>query len=79
MENYIRVLNLGDALMLQHHLRGWHVDLQPLIFSRSPAGFDEQTAFTLRAYRELDWEAFQRDKRPAYGNPDREAETAEEE
>jgi hypothetical protein len=50
-----------------------------LIFSHSPSALDAQIAFTLRAYRDVDWEALQRDKRPAYGNPNREAETAEEE
>jgi hypothetical protein len=43
------------------------------------AAFDEQTAFTLRAYREVDWEALQKEKRPSYGrDPAREAETAQE-
>lgn len=68
-----------DALLAQNHLDGWRVEIQPLIFSHSLAAFDEQTAFTLRAYRGLDWETLQREKRPGYGNPNREAETAEEE
>jgi hypothetical protein len=55
------------------------VDIQPLIFSHSPSAFDEQIAFTLQAYRGVDWELLQKDKRPAYGNPSREAETAQEE
>ena len=76
---YVETTQQRDALLYQNHLDGWHVELQPLIFSHSPAAFDEQTAFTLRAYRGVDWEALQRDKRPAYGNPNREAETAEEE
>jgi hypothetical protein len=76
---YVETAQQRDALVSQHHLDGWHVELQPLIFSHSPAAFDEQTAFTLRAYRGLDWEAVQRDQRPAYGNPNREAETAQEE
>ena len=76
---YVETTQQRDALLSQNHLNGWHVELQPLIFSHSPAAFDEQTAFTLRAYRGVDWEALQRDKRPAYGNPNREAETAEEE
>ncbi len=37
-----------------------------------------QTAFTLRAYRGLDWEQVQRAERPAYGDPAREAGTASE-
>ena len=67
-----------DALLAQKHLEGWQVEYQPLIFSYSPSAFDEQTAFTLKAYRGLDWEALQKEKRPAYGNPSREAETAQE-
>lgn len=76
---YVETTQQRDALLSQKYLDGWHVELQPLIFSHSPAAFDEQIAFTLRAYRGLDWEAVQRDKRPAYGNPNREAETAQEE
>ncbi len=55
------------------------VEIQPLIFAYSPSAFDEQTAFTLRAYRGVDWERLQKEKRPAYGSPNRETETAEEE
>lgn len=76
---YVETVQERDALLSQKHLDGWHLELQPLVFSHSPAAFDEQTAFTLRAYRGLDWEAIQRDQRPAYGNPNREAETAQEE
>jgi len=68
-----------DALLGQEHLKGWQVQIQPLIFSYSPSAFDEQTAFTLKAYRGLDWESLQREQRPSFGNPAREAETAEEE
>lgn len=59
-------------------LEGWHVEIRPLIYSRSPAGFDEQTAYTLRAYRNADWEKLRVEQRPRYGDPTREAETAEE-
>lgn len=51
---YVHTTQQRDALLSQKHLDGWHVELQPLIFSHSPAAFDEQTAFTLRAYRGLD-------------------------
>jgi len=68
-----------DALLGQKYLDGWQVDYQPLIFSYSPSAFDEQIAFTLNAYRGLDWEDLQKEKRPSYGNPRQEAETAEEE
>lgn len=76
---YVENAGQRDALLDQTHLQGWDVQVQPLIFSRSPSAFDEQTAFTLRAYREVDWEVLQREKRPSYGNPVREAETAQEE
>ena len=68
-----------EALLTQTYLDGWHVELQPLIFSHSPSAYDEQAAFTLRAYRGADWEVLQKEKRPSYGDPSREAETAEEE
>jgi hypothetical protein len=67
-----------DALLDQKYLEGWQVDFQPLIFSYSPSAFDEQTAFTLKAYRGVDWEDLQKEKRPSYGNPGQEADTAQE-
>jgi hypothetical protein len=68
-----------ETLETASHLPGWQVELRPLIFSRSPAAFDEQIAFTLRSYRGRDWEALQHEQRPIYGNPQREAEIAAEE
>jgi hypothetical protein len=75
---YVETAEERDALLAQTYLRGWHVEIQPLAFSYSPSAFDEQTAFTLKAYRGVDWEVLQKEQRPAYGNPSREAETAEE-
>lgn len=66
------------ALQSQQHLDGWQMELRPLVFSHSPAAFDEQIAFTLRAYRSADWEHLQREHRPRYGSAAREAETAAE-
>lgn len=68
-----------DALLDQKCLDGWQVEVQPLVFARSPSAFDEQIAFTLRAYRGVRWEDLQKEQRPSYGNPAQEAETAEEE
>ena len=76
---YVDQPDARDALFNQRHLDGWRVEIQPLVFSYSPSAFDEQTAFTLRAYRGLDWEDLRREKRPSYGEPRREAETATEE
>jgi hypothetical protein len=76
---YVETVDERDALLAQTHLDGWQVDIQPLIFSRSPSAFDEQIAFTLRAYRGVNWETLQKEQRPSDGNPSREAETAEEE
>jgi hypothetical protein len=67
-----------DALLDQDFLEGWQVEFQPLIFSYSPAAFDEQIAFTLKAYHGIDWERLQKEQRPAYGRPSLEAETAQE-
>lgn len=77
--SYVDRPEARDALLNQKHLEGWQIDVQPLVFSYSPSAFDEQTAFTLKAYRGLDWEDLQKEKRPSYGDPRREAETAEEE
>jgi hypothetical protein len=76
---YAETVAEREALVRAEGLTGWEVQLHPLIFSHSPAAFDEQIAFTLRAYRGQDWEALQKERRPAYGNPAREADTAEEE
>ncbi|MCK6540619.1 MAG: hypothetical protein L6Q26_11245 [Anaerolineales bacterium] len=75
---HVDTIEARDALLNQSHLPGWQVDFQPLIFSYSPSAFDEQIAFTLKAYRGADWEDLRKEKRPSYGNPSREAETAEE-
>lgn len=66
------------ALMEQGYLEGWKVELRPLIFSFSPAALDEQIDFTLRAYRDASWAVLRSEQRPSYGDPRREAESAEE-
>src|SRR5215208_6798731 len=76
---YVETTAERDALLGQTYLDGWRVEIQPLIFSHSPSAFDAQIAFTLRAYRGLDWEVLQKEQRPSYGNSSHEAETAEEE
>jgi hypothetical protein len=76
---YVETTAERDALLAQTYLDGWRVEIQPLIFSRSPSAFDEQIAFTLRAYRGLNWEKLQKEQRPSFGDPSQEAETAEEE
>ncbi len=75
---YVESPEERDILLAQKHLDGWQVDYQPLIFSYSPSAFDEQTAFTLKAYRGLNWDTVQKEERPSYGDPIHEAETAEE-
>jgi hypothetical protein len=76
---YVETADERDALLTQEYLAGWQVKIQPLIFSHSPSAFDAQIAFTLKAYRGADWEFLQKEDRPAYGNANHEAETAEEE
>ena len=75
---YVETTKERDALLAQTYLVGWHVEIQPLIFSHSPSAFDEQIAFTLRAYRGVTLETLRKEQRPSFGNPSREAETAEE-
>lgn len=75
---FVETTQERDVLLNQKHLDGWQVDYQPLIFSYSPSAFDEQTAFTLNAYRGVNWEDLQKEQRPSFGNPRQEAETAEE-
>ena len=75
---FVETAQERDALAYGESLKGWHIEIRPLIFAHSPAAFDEQTAYTIRQYRGQDWEQLQREQRPAYGNPAREAETATE-
>jgi len=67
-----------DALLGASHLSGWDLDIRPLIFSTSPAAFDEQIAFTLRTYRGVHWDTIRGEERRSYGHPAAEAKTAEE-
>ncbi len=60
------------------HLKGWTYAVHPLIYSRNPAGLDEQIAYTLRAYRDADWKVLQGEERPSYGNPSEEAQMGRE-
>lgn len=76
---YCETAEEREALYNPKHLERWNVDIHPLIFSYSPAAFDEQIGYTLRAYRDKDWNTLKSDKRPSYGNPRLEAETASEE
>lgn len=50
---YVDNMESRDALLNQKRLAGWRVEYQPLIFSYGPSAFDEQIAFTLKAYRGL--------------------------
>jgi hypothetical protein len=67
-----------DLLLDGDHLPGWQVNMHPLIFSYSPAAFNEQIAFTLNTYRGQDWESLQKEDRPSFGDPRKEADTATE-
>lgn len=67
-----------DALANSEHLKGWQVEMTPLIFSYNPAAFDEQIAYTLKSYRDVDWEQLRREDRPSYVDVQIEADTTEE-
>jgi hypothetical protein len=54
---YVASARERSVLYEQTHLEDWRVEFQPLIFSYSPAAFDDQIAFTLRQYRDLRWDA----------------------
>jgi hypothetical protein len=73
---FVETVAQRDTLLEGDHLPGWQVDMHPLIFSHNPAAFDEQIAFTLKAYRNESWEKLQKENRPSYGDPRKEAETA---
>jgi hypothetical protein len=73
---FVETENEREALKDLGELSDWQVMVHPLIFSYSPAAFDEQIAYTLKACRGADWATLQQDKRPSYGNPSKEVETA---
>lgn len=75
---FVENLEQRDLLLDRDHLPGWEIDMHPMIFSYSPAALDEQIAFTLNAYRDQDWEKLQKEDRPKFGDPRKEAETAAE-
>ncbi|HZV13567.1 MAG TPA: hypothetical protein VFA55_10160 [Candidatus Kapabacteria bacterium] len=75
VENY----DQRNALAALDSLPGWRIEVKPLIFAYNPAAFDEQIGYTLQAYRQADWETLKQEKRPSYGDPQQEAETAREE
>jgi hypothetical protein len=75
---YVTSQDERDRLESSSVLAGWKVDFRPLIFSFSPSAFDEQIAYTMQAYRGVDWSVLQQEKRPPYTDPVQEADTAEE-
>lgn len=75
---YVTSQDERERLESSSVLAGWKVDFRPLIFSFSPSALDEQIAYTMQAYRGVDWSALQQEKRPAYTDPVQEADTAEE-
>jgi hypothetical protein len=77
---YAETAEERDALQtgLESHLAGWTFTLHPLIYSYSPAAFDAQIDFTLRAYRDKHWDMLRDEQRPSYGDPGVEARSGEE-
>ncbi len=67
-----------DALLNHSHLPGWTFDYRPLIYAHNPAAFDAQIAYTMRSYRDADWDTVRNEQRPSYGSPAIEVETGEE-
>ncbi len=70
--------NQREALAQYEGLSDWQIEMHPLIFSRSPSAFDEQISFTLSTYRDADWEQLRHEHRPSYGDPIKEADSAQE-
>lgn len=75
---YVERQEEREALEDPGPLAGWRVEVRPLVFARSPGAFDEQIAFTLRAYRSEDWKRLRQQARPQYGQAEEEAETGRE-
>ena len=75
---HVQTASERDAQIGRHHLEGRHVEYRPKVLAHNRASFDEQTAFTLRSQRGLDWELLGRDARTAIGRPGLEAVTAAE-
>lgn len=75
---YVEDANQRAALEDPGPLADWRLEVRPLVFARSPGAFDEQIAFTLRAYRSADWKHLRQLQRPQYGRPEEEADLARE-
>ena len=77
---YVKTPAEQEALFNSKHLVGWQVDYRPLVFSFSPSAFDAQISFTLKTYRDTDWQTLRETNRPTYGerNLSEEAETGKE-
>ena len=77
---YVETPEQQEVLFNNKHLTGWQVDYRPLVFSFSPSAFDAQTDFTLKTYRDTDWQTLRETNRPNYGerNLSEEAETGKE-
>ena len=63
------------ALQNLGSLEGWDVKIHPLVYANSPAAFDEQIAYTLRAYHGQNWDQLQQEARPHFGDAQLEANT----
>ncbi|MEL6406531.1 MAG: hypothetical protein AAFR81_19335 [Chloroflexota bacterium] len=72
--------NAEERAMLEQHslLATWSCQLYPLIYAYNPAAVDEQITYTLKHYRDVDWQMLRHEKRPHYGDPNREAQTGQE-
>ena len=67
---YVEKQEEQTALFENQHLQGWQVDYRPLVFSFSPSAFDAQVGYTLKNYRDTDWETLRNSERPNYGERD---------
>ena len=58
------------ALFNNRHMEDWRVEYRPMVFSFSPSAFDAQIGYTLKKYRESDWQNLRLEERPSYEGRD---------
>lgn len=75
-EQFVPVGDEMGLLIVVKQNRIWFPETKPAL--AAPFSLKVSSGENLKAYRSEDWEALQREKRPSYGNPRQEAETAEE-
>jgi len=73
---YVEDKKQQQELFNNQYLIGWKVDYRPMVFSFSPSAFDDQIAYTLKAYSNTDWDEIRQESQHDSADRDLQAEAA---